>query len=167
MKRFFVLTQPMFPPKRFDNFPPCLGGCSEGSHAFNFFLKGAVYTVCMMYVWLSHIAKAWINRVRLPILLVVSLTGKLNSSLSPFAPENLVSRDGFGIPVPHQPAHLHAQAGCFLSRVGCFWRCSCSQKKTKFSTRTGFIALGLSLALLFYTRALGHHPTEGGCAGGD
>ena len=25
--------------------------------------------------------------------------------LSPFAPENLVSRDGFGRPVPHQPAH--------------------------------------------------------------
>ena len=28
-------------------------------------------------------------------------------SLSPFAPENLVSRDGFGSPVPRQPAHLH------------------------------------------------------------
>ena len=27
-------------------------------------------------------------------------------SLSPFAPENLVSRDGFGSPVPRQPAHL-------------------------------------------------------------
>ena len=24
-----------------------------------------------------------------------------------FAPENLVSRDGFGSPVPRQPAHLH------------------------------------------------------------
>ena len=32
-------------------------------------------------------------------------------SLSPFAPENLVSRDGFGSPVPRQPAHLHTQAG--------------------------------------------------------
>ena len=28
-------------------------------------------------------------------------------SLSPFAPENLVSRDGFGNPAPRQPAHLH------------------------------------------------------------
>ena len=27
-----------------------------------------------------------------------------------FAPENLVSRDGFGSPVPRQPAHLHTQA---------------------------------------------------------
>ena len=26
-------------------------------------------------------------------------------SLSPFAPENLVSRDVFGLPVPRQPAH--------------------------------------------------------------
>ena len=33
-----------------------------------------------------------------------------NISLSPFAPENLVSRDGFGSPVPRQPAHLHSQA---------------------------------------------------------
>ena len=41
--------------------------------------------------------------------------GQLNRenvfSLSAFAPENLVSRDGFGSPVPRQPAHLHPQAG--------------------------------------------------------
>ena len=55
-------------------------------------------------------AKVWINRVRLPILLVVSSTGKVNISLSAFAREDLVSRDGFGSPVPRQPAHLHAQA---------------------------------------------------------
>ena len=36
----------------------------------------------------------------------------MNISLSAlFAPEHLVSRDGFGSPVPHQPAHLHTQAG--------------------------------------------------------
>ena len=29
----------------------------------------------------------------------------MNISLSVFAPENLVSRDGFGSPVPRQPAH--------------------------------------------------------------
>ena len=34
----------------------------------------------------------------------------MNNSLSPFAPENLVSRDGFGSLVPRQPAHLHTQA---------------------------------------------------------
>ena len=31
-------------------------------------------------------------------------------SLPPFAPENLVSRDGFGSLVPRQTAHLHTQA---------------------------------------------------------
>ena len=34
----------------------------------------------------------------------------MNISLSPFAPENLISRDGFGSSVPRQPAHLHTQA---------------------------------------------------------
>ena len=34
----------------------------------------------------------------------------MNISLSASAPENLVSRDGFGSPVPRQPAHLHTQA---------------------------------------------------------
>ena len=64
----------------------------------------------------THIARVRINRVRLPILLVVSWTGKINISLSAFAPENLVSRDGFGSPVPRQPAHLHtqAQSGAYL-----------------------------------------------------
>ena len=46
--------------------------------------------------------------------------GQLNReiifSLSAFAPENLVSRDGFGSPVPREPAHLHTQAesGAYL-----------------------------------------------------
>ena len=48
-------------------------------------------------------SRVWIDRLRLPILLVVSLTVKINISLSPFAPENLVSRDGFGLPVLRQP----------------------------------------------------------------
>ena len=40
----------------------------------------------------------------------------MNISLSAFAPENLVLRDGFGNPVPRQPAHLHTQAeyGAYL-----------------------------------------------------
>ena len=40
--------------------------------------------------------------------------------LSPFAPENLVSRDGFGSPVLRQPAHLHTQAefGSYLVITG-------------------------------------------------
>ena len=70
--------------------------------------KYNVIRVCM-HVW-SHIARVWINRVGLPILLVVRSTGKMNISLSAFVPENLVSRDRFGSPVPRQPAHLHTQA---------------------------------------------------------
>ena len=58
----------------------------------------------------THTGRVWINPVRrLPILLVVSWTGKVNISLSAFAPEDLVSRDEFGSPVPRQPAHLHTQ----------------------------------------------------------
>ena len=39
-----------------------------------------------------------------------------NIPLSPYVPENLVSRDGFSRPVPRQPAHLHTQAesGAYL-----------------------------------------------------
>ena len=69
----------------------------------------------------THIARVWINRVRLPILLVVSSTGKINIiSLSAFAPENLVSRDGFSSsPVPRQSAHPHttqAESSAYLLR---------------------------------------------------
>ena len=76
--------------------------------------------VCMV----THIARIWINRVRLPILHVVSWTGKMDIPLSAFAPENLVyhlyiiyiSRDGFGSPIPHHPAHRHtkAESGAYL-----------------------------------------------------
>ena len=38
------------------------------------------------------------------------LSREMNVYPSPFAPKNLVSRDGFGRPVPRQPAHLHTQA---------------------------------------------------------
>ena len=40
----------------------------------------------------------------------------MNISLSPFAPDNLASRDGFGRPVLRQSVHLHTQAesGAYL-----------------------------------------------------
>ena len=52
---------------------------------------------------------------RLPVLHVVSWTGKMNISLSAFVPKNLVSRDGFGSPGPRQPApfQTQAEAGAF------------------------------------------------------
>ena len=44
------------------------------------------------------------------------LNKEINIPLSPCVPENLVSRDGFSRPDPHQPAHLHTQAesGAYL-----------------------------------------------------
>ena len=68
------------------------------------------FLLCMYVCMVITYSRVWINRVRLPILLVVSWTGKMNNTLSPYVPENLVSRDGFGSPVPRQPAHLHTQA---------------------------------------------------------
>ena len=59
--------------------------------------------VCMYVCKVTHIARVWINRVGLPILLVVGSTGKMTTSLAPFAPDK--SRDRFGRPVPRQPAH--------------------------------------------------------------
>ena len=72
--------------------------------------------VCMYVCMAITYSRVWINRVRLPILLVVSQTGEMNIPLSPCVPENLVSRDGFNRPVPLQPAHLHTQAepGAYL-----------------------------------------------------
>ena len=46
--------------------------------------------------------------------------GQLNKEneyfLSPYAPDNLVTRDGFSSPIPRQPAHLHtkAESGAYL-----------------------------------------------------
>ena len=86
--------------------------------------------VCMVITY----SKVRINRVRLPILLVVSCTEKMNIFLSPCVPdiflspcvpENLISRDGFSRPVPHQPAHLHTQAesGAYLRNSSRVPRC--------------------------------------------
>ena len=51
-----------------------------------------------------------INRVRLPILLVVSLTGKMEISLSPFAPENLSRDVGSAVLSRVSPLILHTRA---------------------------------------------------------
>ena len=40
---------------------------------------------------------------------------------SPFAPENLVSRDGFGSPVPRQPAHLNTRAEVEMLKVSAYY----------------------------------------------
>ena len=73
--------------------------------------------VCM-YVWSHIISKSMDQpgKVASPARGQLNITGKINLSLSAFAPENLVSRDGVDSPVPRQPAHLHTQAesGAYL-----------------------------------------------------
>ena len=54
-------------------------------------------------------SRVWINSVRLPTLLVVSSTGNNNTSLSPFAPENFVPRDGSAVPSRVVLLILHTQ----------------------------------------------------------
>ena len=94
----------------------------------------------------THIAIVWINRVKLPILHVVSWRGKIDISLSAFAPENLVSRDGFGSPVPRQPAHLHtrAESGAYL------------RDSSRFPRRRPFIYLKPPYAIASIPSLSGH-----------
>ena len=55
------------------------------------------------------------STLRLPVLLVVSWTGKMHIPLSLYAPENLVSRDGFSRPVPHQPQGSSSNRCCHFA----------------------------------------------------
>ena len=82
---------------------------SPNQHEVLYATNHASYTVfCIM---VTHIARVWINLVRLPILLVVSCIGKQIIFPCPRSClRDLVSRVGFGSPVPRQPAHLHTQA---------------------------------------------------------
>ena len=64
----------------------------------------------------------------------------MNISLSPFAPENLVSRDGIGRLVPRQPAHPHIQPEYGTYAQGSF----------RFPRRRPYIELSL-LWLLVHT----------------
>ena len=75
----------------------CASRC-ENNDVINDISKSA----CMVITCHSTV---WINRVRLSTLLLVSWTEKNHISLSPFAPENLISWDRFSSPVPRQPAH--------------------------------------------------------------
>ena len=81
-------------------------------------IKPTFHVVVLVCMYGHTCSKSMINRVRLPILLVVNWAGKINISLSALVLENLVSRDGLGSPVPRQPAHLHTQAesGAYLLR---------------------------------------------------
>ena len=96
---------------------------------------------CSIYVRIAtNTARVWINRVRLPILHVVKLNREREISLSAFAPENLVSRDGFGSPVPRQPAHLNTQTEY----------CSIYAERDTADHTTPLSPLGLFLATIYF-----------------
>ena len=75
-------------------FPVQLTTCTIGN--LTRLIHTLLYTICDVTI---HIARGQLNR-----------TGKMYITLSSFAAENLVSRDGFGSPAPRQCAHLHTQA---------------------------------------------------------
>ena len=71
-----------------------------------------------------------------------------NISLSAFAPENLVSRDGCGSPVPRQPAHLHntqAEYGSYL--------------------RTGFLPSSAAASIYLFKADILRHRASPECIG--
>ena len=76
--------------------------------------RALLLLLCMYVCMVTHIARR--VSVDQPVKVAIPArgqlrTGKNNISLSAlFAPENLVSRHGFGSPVPRQSAHLHTQA---------------------------------------------------------
>ena len=80
---------------------------------------GGYYITCMyVCMVITLYSRVWFNRVRLPVLLVVSWIGKMNIPLSPHVPENLVSRDGFSRPVTRHPSHspYSGWIWCLLTR---------------------------------------------------
>ena len=87
----------------------CSGKFTSREHYYYY------YYVCM-YVCMVTRIKGRVSSVDQPGKLAIPARGQLNrgnfiSLSSVFAPENLVSRHGFGSPVPRQPTHLHTQAG--------------------------------------------------------
>ena len=72
--------------------------------------------VFMVITYVARVSKDQPSKVANPARGSARWTGKMISSLSPFAPENLVSRDGFGSPILLKPVHLHTQAesGAYL-----------------------------------------------------
>ena len=69
--------------------------------------------VCVYVFMYLRMVTIYNKRKDQPGKVAKSARGQLNREmkvfLSPFAPENLVSRDGFGSPVPRELAHLHTK----------------------------------------------------------
>ena len=68
----------------------------------------------LLYVYVCMYSHTYSKSMEQPGKVANSACGQLNRenniSLSAFAPGKLVSRDGFGSPVPRPPAYFHTQA---------------------------------------------------------
>ena len=88
---------------------------AENSRAESTITTTTTMYVCIYVCMYGHTHIEGRVSVDQPVKVAIPARGQLNRgnfiSLSVFAPENLVSRHGFGSPVPRQPANLHTQAG--------------------------------------------------------
>ena len=83
-----------------------------------------------MYIW-SHISQENESTGKGAHPARGQLNRENDYSLSPFVPENLISRDGFGSPAPRQPAHLHTQ-----TETGAYFRDSSQVRMTTKETES-------------------------------
>ena len=94
----------------------------------------------------THLAGVWINRVRLPVLHVVSWTGKMNISLAAFVPENLVSRDRN----LQTPAFINVYISWHAANLRFFTSMTCRDCPRNTNTKpywsTRYLLFGLFLA---------------------
>ena len=75
------------------------------------------YVAAGMYVHIvTHTARVRINTGKVANPARRQLNRENEYFPVPFAPENLVSRDGFGSPVPRQPPHLHHTQAAFMDQ---------------------------------------------------
>ena len=99
--------------------------------------------IAFPYVWSSHIYMYIVRRDQLGEV-ANPARGQLNRkneySMCPFAPENLISRDGFDCPAPCQPAHCpHSGWNWFLP--------------------TGFLLISAATSMCLYSTAICHRAS--------
>ena len=128
-----VLRPDLLGARRFRGYQRHVFTCTGQYHTFWILL------VCMYVCMVITYSTVSINRVRLPILFVVSRTGKMNIPLSPFASDSLVSRDGFSRSVLYQPAHFPLSSEAEYG--------SYSRGSSRFQRRRPFIDLNCHTAI--------------------
>ena len=103
--------------------------------------------LCMYTCMFTHIARVSVDQ---PGRVAIPARGQLNResvffALSAFAPENLVSRHGFGCPVSRQPAHIHTRAESVIysnREANINWSMLTCQGSTRSERPWGLLAPG-------------------------